>query len=71
MDAAALGAVEPESLLLLISGTHGVEGLAGSGCQVGVLLDVIHGGRRHSWSLSILEKILTEHLDPACRGLGG
>jgi len=43
MDAAALGPAEPESLLLLISGTHGVEGLTGSGCQVGVLLDELHG----------------------------
>jgi hypothetical protein len=43
IDAAALGPAEPESLLLLISGTHGVEGLAGSGCQVGVLLDELHG----------------------------
>jgi type I site-specific restriction endonuclease len=32
IDAAALGPAEPESLLLLISGTHGVEGLAGSCC---------------------------------------
>jgi hypothetical protein len=43
IDAAALGPAEPESLLLLISGTHGVEGLAGSGCEVGVLLDELHG----------------------------
>ena len=43
IDAATLGPAEPESLLLLISGTHGVEGLAGSGCQVGVLLDELHG----------------------------
>ncbi len=43
MNQPCLGPAEPESLLLLISGTHGVEGLAGSGCQVGVLLDELHG----------------------------
>jgi hypothetical protein len=42
IDVAALGPTRPDSLLLLISGTHGVEGLAGSGCQVGVLADELH-----------------------------
>ena len=31
-------------LLLIISGTHGVEGLCGSGCQVGFLRDRVYEG---------------------------
>ena len=38
-DVASLGASNAESLLVLISGTHGVEGFCGSGCQVGYLAD--------------------------------
>jgi hypothetical protein len=36
---ASLGANNAESLLVLISGIHGVEGFCGSGCQVGYLAD--------------------------------
>lgn len=43
IDVAALGPSRPEAMLLLISGTHGAEGLAGSGCQVGFLVDELHG----------------------------
>jgi hypothetical protein len=39
VDVAQLGAHSPKSLLILISGTHGVEGFCGSGCQVGYLAD--------------------------------
>jgi hypothetical protein len=38
-DVASLGASNAKSLLVLISGTHGVEGFCGSGCQVGYLAD--------------------------------
>jgi len=41
IDVARLG-TGSESALLIISGTHGVEGLCGSGCQVGVLRDRLH-----------------------------
>ena len=34
-DVAALGSDNPDTVLLLISATHGVEGFCGSGCQVG------------------------------------
>ncbi len=34
VDAVRLGAPEAENLVVVISGTHGLEGLAGSGCQV-------------------------------------
>lgn len=39
VDVARIGADKPKSLLILISGTHGVEGFCGSGCQVGYLTD--------------------------------
>ena len=39
---AHLGAVSPKRLLILISGTHGVEGFCGSGCQVGYLADRVY-----------------------------
>jgi Protein of unknown function (DUF2817) len=43
VDVAQLGAQNPESLLVLISGTHGVEGFCGSGCQIGYLTDQLYG----------------------------
>ncbi len=42
VDVAALGPEEPEALLFLVSGTHGVEGFCGSGCQVGYLVDRLY-----------------------------
>ena len=42
VDVAQLGADNPKSLLILISGTHGVEGFCGSGCQVGYLADRVY-----------------------------
>ncbi len=39
IDVARLGTATAESALLVISGTHGIEGFAGSGCQVGLLED--------------------------------
>jgi Protein of unknown function (DUF2817) len=42
IDVAQLGAVSPKRLLILISGTHGVEGFCGSGCQVGYLADRVY-----------------------------
>ncbi|HKE41599.1 MAG TPA: M14 family metallopeptidase [Casimicrobiaceae bacterium] len=39
MDFAYLGRHDSPGLLLLISGTHGVEGFCGSGCQVALLHD--------------------------------
>jgi hypothetical protein len=43
MDFAWLGPKDPIDVLVLVSGTHGVEGFAGSGCQVGYLIDRLHG----------------------------
>jgi hypothetical protein len=37
IDVALLGPANASNLLIVISGTHGVEGFAGSGCQVGWL----------------------------------
>ena len=42
MDVAVLGAETPTSMLVLISGTHGVEGFCGSGCQTGFIHDRLH-----------------------------
>ncbi|NQV10963.1 MAG: DUF2817 domain-containing protein [Cyanobacteria bacterium] len=43
IDVAVLGAEQPpEAMLLLISGTHGVEGRCGSGIQVGYCVDQLH-----------------------------
>lgn len=39
MDSVLLGAADPESLLIVTSGTHGVEGFCGSGCQRALLGD--------------------------------
>jgi predicted deacylase len=39
IDAVAFGASDSESLLVVSSGMHGVEGFAGSGCQVGLMQD--------------------------------
>jgi hypothetical protein len=39
IDLAEIGDVRAAGLLLLTSGTHGVEGFCGSGCQVGLLSD--------------------------------
>jgi Protein of unknown function (DUF2817) len=42
IDIGKLGPAEPHALLVLISGTHGVEGFCGSGCQVGFLTDRLY-----------------------------
>jgi hypothetical protein len=39
IDVARIGSQEARNLLLIISGTHGVEGFCGSGCQVGYFAD--------------------------------
>jgi len=41
-DVALLGPRDATRCLLLISGTHGVEGFAGSGCEVGFLEDRLY-----------------------------
>ncbi|MBV9724361.1 MAG: DUF2817 domain-containing protein [Gammaproteobacteria bacterium] len=42
IDVARLGAERADSALLIISGTHGVDGFCGSGCQVGFLTDRLY-----------------------------
>jgi hypothetical protein len=42
IDVARLGAEGATDALVVLSGTHGVEGLAGAGCQVGFLTDRLH-----------------------------
>jgi hypothetical protein len=42
VDVATLGPENAGSAFLLISGTHGVEGFCGSGCQVGFFSDRLH-----------------------------
>jgi hypothetical protein len=43
IDVAVLGPEDASRCLLLISGTHGVEGIAGSGCQAGFFRDAWYG----------------------------
>jgi hypothetical protein len=43
VDVAVVGPADASRCLLLISGTHGVEGFAGSGCQVGFFRDSWYG----------------------------
>lgn len=42
IDVARVGAERADSALIVISGTHGVEGLCGSGCQVGFFTDRLY-----------------------------
>jgi hypothetical protein len=42
VDVASLRSKQQQNVLIVISGTHGVEGLCGSGCQIGILLDDVY-----------------------------
>lgn len=42
LDVARIGAASAEAALLILSGTHGVEGFCGSGCQVGFCADRLY-----------------------------
>jgi len=57
LDVARLGAADAKSALLVIAGTHGVEGLAGSGCLVGLLEDHLHEALPTSCCLLLLHAI--------------
>ncbi|HEX4267162.1 MAG TPA: M14 family metallopeptidase [Steroidobacteraceae bacterium] len=57
LDVARLGAAEAQSALFVIAGTHGVEGLAGSGCLVGLLEDRLHEALPTSACLMLLHAI--------------
>lgn len=57
IDVARLGETEAQSALLVISGTHGVEGFAGSGCQVGLLEDRLHEALPGSACLVLLHAL--------------
>jgi Protein of unknown function (DUF2817) len=57
LDVARLGAAEAQSALLVIAGTHGAEGLAGSGCLVGLLEDRLHDALATSGCLLLLHAI--------------
>lgn len=43
-DVSILGKSDAENVLIIVSGTHGVEGFAGSGCQIGFLANNIQEG---------------------------
>ena len=57
LDVARLGAADAQSALLVIVGTHGVEGLAGSGCAVGLLEDRLHEALPANGCLVLLHAI--------------
>ena len=44
VDVAEIRSSEQPNLLVMVSGTHGVEGFCGSGCQVGFLVDRVYEG---------------------------
>src|SRR6185503_20983669 len=47
IDVARLGAERADCALVIISGTHGVEGFCGSGCQVGFFTDRLYEALPH------------------------
>lgn len=57
IDVARLGNAGAQSALLVISGTHGIEGFAGSGCQVGLLEDRLHEALAGSACLILLHAL--------------
>ncbi len=57
IDVARLGDPAARSALLVISGTHGIEGFAGSGCQVGLLEDRLHEALPGSVCLLLLHAL--------------
>lgn len=57
LDVARFGAADAQSALMVIAGTHGVEGLTGSGCLVGMLEDRLHEALPPSASLLMLHAI--------------
>ena len=57
IDVARLGNTGAQSALLVICGTHGIEGFAGSGCQVGLLEDRLHEALPASTSLVLLHAL--------------
>jgi hypothetical protein len=57
LDVARLGDADALSALLVIAGTHGVEGLAGSGCLVGLLEDRLYDALPQSGCLLLLHAI--------------
>ncbi|HVC31225.1 MAG TPA: DUF2817 domain-containing protein, partial [Steroidobacteraceae bacterium] len=57
IDVARLGNPDAQSALLVISGTHGIEGYAGSGCQVGLLEDRFHEALPGSACLLLLHAL--------------
>jgi hypothetical protein len=57
LDIARLGETDAKSALLVIAGTHGVEGLAGSGCLVGLIEDRLREALPDSCCLLLLHAI--------------
>jgi hypothetical protein len=54
IDVAIVGPQDASRCFLLISGTHGVEGFAGSGCQVGFFRDSLHAAFGHNVRVIVL-----------------
>jgi Protein of unknown function (DUF2817) len=57
IDVVRLGDCAAQRALLVISGTHGIEGFAGSGCQVGLLEDRLHDALPGSACLLLLHAL--------------
>jgi uncharacterized protein DUF2817 len=57
VDVAEIRSGEETELLLIISGTHGVEGFCGSGCQVGFLVDRLYEGLPRTVGMALVHAL--------------
>src|SRR5271165_6322076 len=56
-DVARFGATGAESLLIVISGTHGNEGFCGSGCQIGLIAEGVVAARPQDVAVLLVHAI--------------
>ncbi len=57
LDVARFGAMDAESLLIVCSGTHGNEGVCGSGCQIGLIAERVIGARPQTSAVLLLHAV--------------
>src|SRR5271166_4702079 len=56
-DVARFGAIDAESLLIVVSGTHGNEGFCGSGCQVGLIAEGVIAARPQNVAVLLVHAV--------------
>lgn len=57
VDVAEIRPSEQPKLLVIVSGTHGVEGFCGSGCQVGFLVERIYEGLPETVAVALVHAL--------------